>query len=263
MIKSDSLKELASALSKAQGQIGSAKKDSENPFFKSKYASLESVINTCKDILSQNGLSVSQLLESEGPDTFVRTTLLHSSGEFLSSSMRLIVSKHDMQALGSAISYARRYALMAAVGIAAEDDDAESTKHFDAPTSEVEKKSHSQSRSVAAVSHGTTTTKAPTESTSSQPTNPGDYEIKGGEWIGQTIRDVYDKFEGESKLKSKIKLFAKPLGWQKPFVENAQAFLNSMSEHKPERPLPNEVKEAMAAFKQQAPPLDEPWPENM
>ena len=121
--QSDSIKELASALSKAQGKITGALKDSANPFFKSKYADLASVWDACRSALSDNGISVIQLPEADDSGVFVVTTLAHSSGEWMRARLRLVPKDNSPQALGSAITYGRRYALAAAVGVAQIDDD--------------------------------------------------------------------------------------------------------------------------------------------
>lgn len=127
MEKSETIKELAAALAKAQSEIAGAKKDSSNPFFKSSYADLESVWSACREPLTKNGLSVSQLLGSGEDGIYLTTILLHSSGEFISDRVKIPVAKpNDPQALGSATSYARRYALAALVGIYQTDDDGES-----------------------------------------------------------------------------------------------------------------------------------------
>lgn len=124
MNKSESIKELATALSKAQSEIKSAAKDAENPHFKAAYATLASVWDACRAPLTKNNLSVVQTLHST-PEGKIRcdTTLLHTSGEFISSSMPVLSQRQDMQGLGSAITYARRYALSALVGVAPDDDD--------------------------------------------------------------------------------------------------------------------------------------------
>ena len=125
MNKSESIKELAAALSKAQGEIKGAVKDSANPFFKSKYADLSSVVEAIRDAFAKNGLSYTQAIEpTERDEVRVETILLHASGEWLSAGiLALPVSKHDAQGFGSALTYARRYGLSAAVGVAPEDDD--------------------------------------------------------------------------------------------------------------------------------------------
>lgn len=123
MIHSEQINELATALAKAQGQTEGAKKDSANPFFKSKYADLASVWGACRQQLSSNGLSITQCPEESDNGIAVETMLLHSSGQWIKSRYTMPVSKVDAQAVGSAITYARRYSLAAIVGIAPEDDD--------------------------------------------------------------------------------------------------------------------------------------------
>ena len=125
MNKSESLKELATALSKAQGEMKGAMKDAANPFFKSKYADLASVVEAIRTAFAKNGLSYVQTVEpSEKDEVRVETVLMHSSGEWLSSGvLALPVSKSDAQGFGSALTYARRYSLSAACGVAPEDDD--------------------------------------------------------------------------------------------------------------------------------------------
>jgi hypothetical protein len=125
MNKSDSIAALAAALAKAQGQMKGAVKDSANPFFKSKYADLASVVEAIRAAFSANGLSYIQTLEpSDKDEVRVETTLLHASGEWISCGvLSLPVSKADAQGYGSALTYARRYSLSAAVGVAPEDDD--------------------------------------------------------------------------------------------------------------------------------------------
>jgi hypothetical protein len=125
MNKSESIKELATALAKAQGSIKGAIKDSSNPFFKSKYADLASVVEAIRSAFAANGLSYIQTVEpSQADEVRVETMILHSSGEWISCGvLALPVSKVDAQGYGSALTYARRYSLSAAVGIAPEDDD--------------------------------------------------------------------------------------------------------------------------------------------
>ena len=120
--QSSSIKELATALVKAQSQLKGAKKDSENPFFKSKYADLHSVWEAARDPLTKNGLCVIQTTEVQGSDLGVKTILIHTSGEWVSSFLPLT---EKPQVTGTAISYSRRYGLSAMIGIYSEDDDAE------------------------------------------------------------------------------------------------------------------------------------------
>lgn len=138
MNKSDSIATLAASLTEAQGKIGAASKDASNPFFKSHYADLGSVMSVCKGPLLEHGISVLQLVGSDGNGGYLETVLLHKSGEFISDRMKLVCAKpNDPQAMGSAISYARRYALQSALFIPAVDDDAE---HAMKPTREIQKR---------------------------------------------------------------------------------------------------------------------------
>jgi hypothetical protein len=125
MKKSDSISAIATALAIAQGQMRGAIKDSANPFFKSKYADLASVVEAIRTAFAANGLSYIQTVEpSDKDEVRVETMLLHSSGEWIACGMlALPVNKADAQGYGSALTYARRYSLSAAVGVAPEDDD--------------------------------------------------------------------------------------------------------------------------------------------
>ena len=119
------MKNLAAAMAKMQGELHGAKKDSDNPFFKSKYAGLQSVWEACRKPLSDNGLSVIQLVVGDADKPGVKTILLHSSGEMMSSAMYMVPDKKGPQAVGSCITYMRRYALAAVTGVYQEDSDAE------------------------------------------------------------------------------------------------------------------------------------------
>lgn len=123
--RSQSLAKLAEALCKAQGQMEGAAKDSVNPHFKNKYADLAAVWDAIRKPLATNGLSIVQFPRTVQNGVEIETTLLHTSGEFLRDALWLPCSKADAQGIGSAITYARRYALMAVCGIAPVDDDGE------------------------------------------------------------------------------------------------------------------------------------------
>lgn len=129
MNKSDTLVELAKALNAAQAEMSGAKKKAANPFFKSKYADLNSVVDAVRIPFAENGLSYSQFPVFEDGKVGVETILMHSSGEWISSKLLLPMVKQDPQAAGSAITYARRYALQAIAGIPAEDDDGNAATH--------------------------------------------------------------------------------------------------------------------------------------
>lgn len=124
MKQSDSIAALAAALAKAQGAITGAKKDAENPHFRSKYADLASVWEAARPALTAHGLSVIQTFDpSDKDEIIVDTRLLHESGEWIEGRIAVPVTKADAQGYGSAATYARRYSLAAMVGVAPEDDD--------------------------------------------------------------------------------------------------------------------------------------------
>lgn len=123
MNKSETIKNLAAALCKAQSQMGGASKSKNNPFFKSKYADLGAVIEVVKQPFADNGLSYIQFPIEENGRIGVETILMHESGEWLSNSFTVQLSKQDAQGAGSAITYCRRYGLQAVAGIPSEDDD--------------------------------------------------------------------------------------------------------------------------------------------
>lgn len=131
------MKELYQALAKAQGAIEGAARMNTNPHFKSKYADLASVWDACRKELSSNGLSVMQFPVTPNPgteDVALLTILAHSSGESMADRFGMkLKDPTNPQALGSALTYMRRYALMAVVGIAPEDDDANSAVAKGAP----------------------------------------------------------------------------------------------------------------------------------
>jgi hypothetical protein len=122
---SESIGKLAEALAKAQGAMGGALKDSSNPFFKSKYADLESVWSACRKALSENSLAVVQTTDHADAGIRIITTLVHSSGEWVRGVLPIMAKDQTPQGIGSAITYARRYALAAIAGVYQTDDDAE------------------------------------------------------------------------------------------------------------------------------------------
>ena len=126
--KSPEINKLAEALAKTQSELEGAKKESTNPFFKSSYADLHAVIKSSFPYLSKNGLSVSQGNEVVKGAVVVTTLLMHSSGQWLRSKIKLPLSKVDAQGVGAAVTYGRRYGLSAIVGIAQYDDDANSIR---------------------------------------------------------------------------------------------------------------------------------------
>ena len=135
MKQSESITDLATALCLAQAEMGGAIKDSNNPFFKSSYADLTSVIKVIKQPFANHGLSFVQLpVTSEGgKGVGVSTMLMHNSGQWIQSEYLLPMDKVTPQGAGSAITYARRYALQSLVGIPAVDDDSEMAMYRNDP----------------------------------------------------------------------------------------------------------------------------------
>lgn len=123
MQRSEQIDELAAALAKAQLQMKPAIKGQANTFFKSKYADLATVAEACMETLNENGLAVIQAPLCNEHGAGVETMLVHSSGQWLAETLVLPVAKNDAQGVGSAITYARRYALAAFAGVCPEDDD--------------------------------------------------------------------------------------------------------------------------------------------
>ena len=119
--QSEEINELAGALSLAQGDMHPAKKTGDNTFFKSTYADLHSVIEATRFPLSANDLSMIQYCD----DGYVITQLMHSSGQWLRGRLRITPKDNSPQAMGSALSYARRYSWQMMVGLASADDDGE------------------------------------------------------------------------------------------------------------------------------------------
>ena len=132
MDKSDSIKNIAIAMCKAQGEMGGAVKGANNPFFKSKYADLGEVIKVVKEPFANNGLSFIQFPINDGDKIGVETILMHDSGEWLSGSFTVKASKQDAQGAGSVITYCKRYGLQAVAGIPSEDDDGNSASQQNA-----------------------------------------------------------------------------------------------------------------------------------
>jgi hypothetical protein len=118
------MKNIATALVKAQKAFGPALKSSTNPHFKSRYADLSACVEAVIDSLNNNGIALIQQNQPSPDGVIIETIFLHESGESLNCGQLFVpANKHDAQGFGSALTYARRYSLMAACGIAPEDDD--------------------------------------------------------------------------------------------------------------------------------------------
>lgn len=133
---SDSIKELSKALIKAQSEIRVAVYDASNPHFKSRYASLGSVVEACKEALNKNGIVFIQgsHADKDLPKMVcVTTRLIHSSGEYLEDTIAVPYVQDTPQALGSSLTYARRYGLSSLLGIVSDEDDDGNSGSVEAP----------------------------------------------------------------------------------------------------------------------------------
>ena len=137
MQTSETINELTTALAKAQGEITGALKESANPFFKSRYADLASCWDACRGPLSKNSLAVFQAAETTEHGLVLTTTLAHGSGQWMRSSLGVTPKDDSPQSMGSALTYARRYALTAMVGIAQVDDDGNAASGRPSTVSEI------------------------------------------------------------------------------------------------------------------------------
>jgi len=127
-MRSELINELSSALSKAQIDFKDVEKDKANDFYKkngipAKYSSLNAFLVASREALSKNGLCVSQHVQSDEKGYFIESMLMHSSGQYIVSKFYLTLTKQDMQGLGSAITYARKYSYAAIIGLAPDEDD--------------------------------------------------------------------------------------------------------------------------------------------
>jgi len=185
MKKSDSIVNLAAALTKAQANIGAATKGAENPFFKSHYADLAEIIATCKQALLEQGISVLQLIGKNGEGSFLETVLLHESGEYISESAPIVcIKNNDPQAFGSAVTYQRRYALQSALLIPSDDDDGERAmkvnREIDADNRNAnERQARREQEASAASREAPRTAFQAVKQTMSQPTEQND---STGDW---------------------------------------------------------------------------------
>lgn len=139
MKMSDTISSLAAALSKAQGAIDDATKTGLNPAFRSKYADLAAVRAAIREPLAVNDLSIVQGPRRADGGVEVETMILHKSGEWISESVFIPVSKWDAHGMGSGITYARRYGLMALLCIATDDDDGNAAVEKGGPAAPVKK----------------------------------------------------------------------------------------------------------------------------
>jgi hypothetical protein len=195
MIKSDEIGELAAALSAAQAEFSVVPKDSDNPFFKSKYAALPDVVMAASPILSKHGLAVSQLLGHDGEHDTLTMLIMHKSGQYIGDTMRLRPVKQDPQAHGSAATYGRRYSYSAGVGIVTdEDDDGHAATHGSKPASKPASRTKPASKGNA---------RATTAKPASKPQEAsGDAEPPVTD---ETLKTVVDTFRASGRDKNDLR----------------------------------------------------------
>lgn len=196
---------LFSALHKAQGDMRGVAKDSKNPHFRSSYASLENVIDAAKAPLQSAGLAFTQAPGALVDGAIeVTTMLMHTSGQWLRSTLHVPLQKRDPQGVGSAITYGCRYALMATLGLPPVDDDGESAMDRTPPSAPM------TGRNAAGASERTSSAPAAPLSEADQDTLVSATKSAGklcaspeqlrGWWIGQIPKIKpslsADRFEG-------------------------------------------------------------------
>ena len=123
MKRSEDVKDIVAALAAAQLKIGLAKKTSANPHYKSKYADLAEIWDTCHVALNEQGICIVQTPDVKEGSVTVETAIVHSSGQWMCCDIVIPIGKPDAHGIGSAITYGRRYGLASLVGVCPEDDD--------------------------------------------------------------------------------------------------------------------------------------------
>ena len=200
MNKSETIKEIATALSRAQGEFQNAKKDKINPFFEKNYAGLSSLWDACRLALSKNGLALVQGPSVNESHVTINTLLMHNSGEWIESELILNAGKSTPQSVGSAITYARRYSLAAMLGLVADDDD-----DGNEASKEVGKKQQ-EKKAVAEKNHKTTKTDPPppkaTEQKAIDPETTARQKIINE--IGVILKN--DKFTDDDRAKVRVEI---------------------------------------------------------
>jgi hypothetical protein len=135
MQRSETIGALAKALTSFNSEVSKVSKDAANPFFKNNYASLDNIIDEVRPILTKNGLTLMQFPSGDGQNVSVTTYLMHESGEWIESDPLIMKPvKNDPQAIGSCITYARRYSLQSFLSLnTGEDDDGNKATHTKQP----------------------------------------------------------------------------------------------------------------------------------
>jgi hypothetical protein len=210
---SENVAELFKALHQAQGQLAGVKRDSVNPHFKNRYASLENVIEAAKGPLQAHGLAFTQapgrLIDGA---VEVTTMLMHTSGQWMRSTLHVPLAKTDPQGVGSAITYGSRYSLMAALGLPPVDDDAEAALGRGSqagPAAQSKAPAHTKpgeadlyvDTAIAALKLAKTE-KALQAWFASEKTNRDKYGLKSGEGPGLRLMNAYG--DHKAQLQSEV-----------------------------------------------------------
>lgn len=151
MKTSEKIDQLLPDLFKVKASILPLKKQADNPYFHSKYVDLNAVLEGVEEVLASNGFTLLQPVVGKT----VETILLHKSGQFITSEMELILDKNTMQALGSAVSYARRYSLVSLLGLKQEDDDGNKATFKEAPPAKAKPAAAVKAAPVATIESST------------------------------------------------------------------------------------------------------------
>jgi hypothetical protein len=227
MKTSEQINELAAALAKAQGDITNAGKDKTNPHFQSRYATLASTWDACRAPLSKNGLSVVQVVDGD----LLISRLLHSTCQFIESTMGIKPTQNSPQGFGSALTYARRYSLQALVGIAPGDDvgqddedDANEGSGIQPPTAETQAANQHYAGNTGPV----ITPKNARQGV--LPDSSAEWTFSFGKWKGRTVENVYiDPKEGPQALAGYVDYLEHSATPQKPLSANAQKAIDQIA----------------------------------
>lgn len=136
VLQSESINELAMALSKAQGEYGIVTLNRENPYFKSRYADLDAILRAVRPAFANHGLSFYQYTSLQDGAGVLHSRILHSSGQWIESQVKINPPKNDIQSYGSTMSYMKRYSAMSLVGITTSEDVSDDDASFVATAKE-------------------------------------------------------------------------------------------------------------------------------
>ncbi len=175
LASSDNIDKLVTALVAAQLKMPTVAKTKLNPFFKSKYADLSSVVEAAEPIIGAEGLAVSQFISNQGGATTLKTFVMHTSGQWMGDEMILHMKNSTAQDQGSATTYARRYAYCAALGIVSDEDDDGNGSTQRAQSAAAESKQPEKAQDAAK----TTRVKAPKAASEGAVNLAGLFTIKG------------------------------------------------------------------------------------